>query len=377
MRFVWMGILVSIVGSAQAGSFEAASAGAGLPFDGAGVFPSLRLLPAFPPPTLNPEMITLSQLADRLSQDPQNIAALIDAIRNKAGEMGKGWPGMGQMDPAAKEKLIGAIQKGDKSFLDSFPVMTAEQLKIFITLYARKQGPIPPEPPYASEEELSLPGAPHDALEGAFLTQWGRGLYRGDHTAHGLATAYGDNIAMGTALDRLSLNEPGKAAGYTLKLPLEDRRMQSRKEFLDDIAVSLGGFIAEKMIFDDVTTGASNDLQVLTALAHNMVARYGMSDKMGPIAFVASAQRAMFGEGVEGEQSEQVAAAIDDEVRKIIDGAYKKAEEVMKKHRPVLDAIAAKLIEVETIERDEFEKILVAHGIVPKKKEDIEHAPLV
>jgi len=175
---------------------------------------------------------------------------------------------------------------------------------------------------------------------------------------------------------KISIISRGRAAGYTLKLPLEDRRMQSRKEFHDDIAVSLGGFIAEKMIYGDITTGASNDLQVLTALARNMVARYGMSDKMGPIAFAASAQRALFGEGVEGEQSQEVASAIDAEVKKIILGAYKRAEDVMKKHRAALDAIAMKLVEVETLEREEFENILIAHGIIPKKKEDIEHAPL-
>lgn len=175
---------------------------------------------------------------------------------------------------------------------------------------------------------------------------------------------------------KISIISRGRAAGYTLKLPFEDRKMQSRKEFLDDIAVSLGGYIAEKMVFEDITTGASNDLQVLSALARNMVARYGMSDKMGPIAFAASAQRAIFGEGVEGEQSEEVAAAIDAEVRRIIEGAYKKAEKVMIKHRGVLEAIAQRLIEVETIEREEFEKILIANGITPKKKEDIEHQPL-
>ena len=175
---------------------------------------------------------------------------------------------------------------------------------------------------------------------------------------------------------KISIISRGRAAGYTLKLPLEDRKMQSKKEFLDDIAVSLGGFVAEKMVFDDLTTGASNDLQVLTALARNMVARYGMSDKMGPIAFAASAQRAMFGEGVEGEASEEVASAIDAEVKHIIEGAHKRAEAVLRKHRKVLDIIAAKLVEVETIERDDFEKILIANGITPKKKEDIEHAPL-
>ena len=176
---------------------------------------------------------------------------------------------------------------------------------------------------------------------------------------------------------KISIISRGRAAGYTLKLPLEDRKMQSKKEFLDDIAVSLGGYIAEKMIYDDITTGASNDLQVLTALARNMVSRYGMSDKMGPIAFVASAQRAMFGDGVEEDASEEVTAQIDGEVRKIITGAYKKAEAVMIKHRDALDAIAMRLVEVETIERDDFEDILIAHGITPKKKQDIEHAPLV
>ena len=176
---------------------------------------------------------------------------------------------------------------------------------------------------------------------------------------------------------KISIISRGRAAGYTLKLPFEDRKMQSRKEFLDDIAVSLGGYIAENMVFGDITTGASNDLQVLSALARDMVARYGMSEKMGPIAFDAAMGKAMFGQGVEGnEQSEEVSAQIDAEVKRIIDGAHKKAEAVIKKHRRALDAIAKKLVEVETIERDEFEKILIANGITPKKKEDIEHQPL-
>jgi cell division protease FtsH len=176
---------------------------------------------------------------------------------------------------------------------------------------------------------------------------------------------------------KISIISRGRAAGYTLKLPFEDKKMQSKKEFLDDIAVSLGGYVAEKMIYDDVTTGASNDLQVLTALARDMVTRYGMSDKMGTIAYEAGQGRTLFGVGVEsGEISQEVASQIDAEVKRIIDGAHKKAETIMKKHRKTLDAIAKKLMEVETIERDDFEKILIAHGITPKKKEDIEHQPL-
>lgn len=177
---------------------------------------------------------------------------------------------------------------------------------------------------------------------------------------------------------KISIISRGRAAGYTLKLPLDERRMQSRKEFLDDIAVSLGGYIAEKLIFKDITTGASNDLQVLSALARDMVTRYGMSEKMGPVAFDAAIGRTIFGQGVDGgEQSEEVSAQIDAEVKKIITGALRKAESVIKKHRAALDAIVQKLIEVETIERDDFEKILIAHGITPKKKADIEHQPLV
>jgi cell division protease FtsH len=174
---------------------------------------------------------------------------------------------------------------------------------------------------------------------------------------------------------KVSIISRGRAAGYTLKLPFEDRRMQSKNEFMDDIAVTLGGYIAEKMIYGDLTTGASNDLQVLTNLARNMVAKWGMSEKIGPIAIETSGGKAIFGAGIEGnEHSEKITAEVDAEVRKIIDKAYKKAERVLKKHRKVLDAIAEKLMEVETLEREEFEKILIANGITPKKKQDIEHS---
>jgi cell division protease FtsH len=115
---------------------------------------------------------------------------------------------------------------------------------------------------------------------------------------------------------KISIISRGRAAGYTLKLPLEDRRMQSKKEFLDDIAVSLGGYIAEKMMFGDVTTGPSNDLQVLTNLARAMVTRYGMSDKIGTMALETNGGRAMFGEGISGEEySSTVGAEVDAEVK--------------------------------------------------------------
>ncbi|HWB33759.1 MAG TPA: ATP-dependent zinc metalloprotease FtsH [Candidatus Paceibacterota bacterium] len=177
---------------------------------------------------------------------------------------------------------------------------------------------------------------------------------------------------------KISIISRGRAAGYTLKLPLDDRKMQSKKEFLDDIAMSLGGYIAEKEIFGDVTTGPSNDLQVLTGLARDMVTRYGMSEKMGTVALEGEGGRALFGRGVEDKAySEKVSGEVDGEVKRIIDEAYKKATDIIMKHRTLLDAIAARLIEKETIERDEFEGMLVAHGIPVKKKEEIIVEPAV
>jgi cell division protease FtsH len=150
--------------------------------------------------------------------------------------------------------------------------------------------------------------------------------------------------------------------------------MQSKREFLDDIAVSLGGYVVEKMMFQDVTTGPSNDLQVSTALARDMVTKYGMSEKIGAMALESSGGRAMFGKGVEDkEYSEKVGADIDSEVSRIMSEGYKKAEEIVTKHKATLDAIARRLIDVETIEREEYETIIIAHGIQPKKKQDIEH----
>ncbi|MDP2641799.1 MAG: ATP-dependent zinc metalloprotease FtsH [bacterium] len=173
---------------------------------------------------------------------------------------------------------------------------------------------------------------------------------------------------------KISIISRGRAAGYVLKLPLEDRKLQSKKEFLDDIAVALGGYVVEKTIFGDLTTGPSSDLQMATALARDMVTKYGMSEKLGPIALEGTGGKPLFGMGVgDKEYSERVGAEIDAEVTLIMTEAMKKVEKIVKDHRKTLDAIAHRLIEVETIEQKEFEEILVAHGITPKKKQDIEH----
>ncbi|OHA83784.1 MAG: cell division protein FtsH [Candidatus Yonathbacteria bacterium RIFOXYC2_FULL_47_9] len=170
---------------------------------------------------------------------------------------------------------------------------------------------------------------------------------------------------------KISIIARGHAGGYTLKLPLEERRLQSKKEFLDDIAMSLGGYVAEEMVFGDITTGPSNDLQVATALARDMVTKYGMSDKLGPVALEGSGGRALFGRGVEGrEYSEDMSAKIDAEVSKIMNDGFARAREACTTHRKALNAIADELVIQESIEREDFEKLLIVNGITPKRKEE-------
>ncbi len=167
---------------------------------------------------------------------------------------------------------------------------------------------------------------------------------------------------------KVTIVSRGSAGGYTLHLPLEEKKLQTRKEFLDDIAVSLGGYVAEELTFGDVTTGPSNDLQVLTNLARAMVTRWGMSDTIGPMALENDGGRPIFGAGVEGkEYSEKMNAVIDGEVERIIRDAFARAKEVLTKHKKALDAIAQKLIEVETLEQAEYDELIAAHGIAPKK----------
>lgn len=170
---------------------------------------------------------------------------------------------------------------------------------------------------------------------------------------------------------KVSIISRGNAGGYTLKLPLEERRMQSKKEFIDDIAMSLGGYVAEEMIFGDITTGPSSDLAVATNLARAMVTRFGMSDAIGPIALVGGGGRPQYGygENISKEYSEAVSTKVDAEVSRMIDEGMKSARAVLTEHKKAFVAIANKLIEVETLEQEEYEKILTLHGIILKKKE--------
>jgi len=170
---------------------------------------------------------------------------------------------------------------------------------------------------------------------------------------------------------KISIISRGNAGGYTMKIPEVEKRLHSKKEFLDDIAMTFGGYVTEQEVFGDITTGPAGDIQMATNLARNMVTRYGMSDTLGSVALSNDGGSLPGTESQNKNYSSKVAADIDSEIRSIIEEGKERAREIVIKHRSVLDAIAEKLLEVETLERDEYEKVLIANGIAVKKRENL------
>lgn len=158
---------------------------------------------------------------------------------------------------------------------------------------------------------------------------------------------------------KVSITARGMAGGYTIMLPEEDRTLMSRKKLYADMVGLLGGRAAEEIVFDDITSGAANDLERVTRLARSMVTRLGMSDELGPLVYGQKEELIFLGREI-GEQrdySEAVAQQIDKEVRRIVNEAYEHAKAIILQYRDKLDAVAYRLLEVETITREEFEEI--------------------
>jgi cell division protease FtsH len=158
-------------------------------------------------------------------------------------------------------------------------------------------------------------------------------------------------------VSKVSIIARGMALGYTMGLPTEDRYLQSKSEFDDKIAGMLGGNAAEKLIFGDTTTGSSNDIEKATSLARRMVTEFGMSEKLGPLAFGKRDELVFLGREI-GEQrnySDDVAKQIDEEVRAIVERGYSRAMEVLVRYKERLVSLAERLVAEETIEQEEFE----------------------
>jgi len=167
---------------------------------------------------------------------------------------------------------------------------------------------------------------------------------------------------------KISIISRGMAGGYTLKLPLEDRHLKTRRQFLADMAVAFGGYVVEQEIFGDISTGASSDLQQATGLAHSLVTQYGMS-ALGPRTFGRAHEYMFFGKefGAERDYSEKFGELIDQEINKAIDLVLAAAKQIIKKHGKALKAIAATLLEKETIEKEEFAEMMVGLKVKPIK----------
>ena len=176
---------------------------------------------------------------------------------------------------------------------------------------------------------------------------------------HALVAA---SLSNADPVHKVSVVSRGRAAGYTLKLPTEDRHLYSKNYFLDELAVSLGGYAAEELIFGELTTGPSDDLQKATAIARSLVTRYGMSEKVGPVTFDDQSDFVFLGRdiGHEKKYSEEIASLIDSEVSRLMKSSLKKAKEVLKKNHEKLVRIAEYLIKHETLEHDQFYKLIAS-----------------
>ena len=155
---------------------------------------------------------------------------------------------------------------------------------------------------------------------------------------------------------KVSIISRGRAGGYTLKLPTEDKHLRSKSEFESELSVLLGGYTAEKLIFKELTTGASNDLKVASELARKMVTQFGMSDKLGAVVYKQGEELVFLGKEMSGEKSysEATAFAIDQEISKLISSALKKTRELLTKKIDILTKVAKTLIEKEVLEQKEY-----------------------
>jgi cell division protease FtsH len=166
------------------------------------------------------------------------------------------------------------------------------------------------------------------------------------------------------AVHKISIISRGQALGYTISLPAEDKFLTTKAALMDQLAMTLGGRAAEELVFHEVTTGAANDIEKVTATAKHMVMRYGMSEKLGPRMLGRNHDMPFLGRdmGSEPDYSEEIAREIDDEIRRVIEEAHDRARKVLAEHMEQLHQLSELLIERETIDKDQFERLLAGES---------------
>lgn len=181
---------------------------------------------------------------------------------------------------------------------------------------------------------------------------------------HALVTT---SIKNADPVHKVSIIARGRAGGYTLKLPIEETYLRTKSQFMADLAVLLGGYISEQVTFGDISTGAANDLQIASDLARKLVTKFGMSEKIGPITYGKTEELVFLGREIATEKnySEKIAGEIDKEIRVIIEKARDLAKKIITSRNRVLKAIAQKLIEKETLEREEFDTLIKSFKLRP------------
>jgi len=161
---------------------------------------------------------------------------------------------------------------------------------------------------------------------------------------------------------KVSIISRGHAGGYTLKMPTEDKHFHTKAEFYDDVAVAMGGYVAEKMIFgeDNISTGPSSDLRSATNIARSIVMSYGMSDALGQRTYGEQGEMVFLGKSIHEQRdySEKIAEEIDREVTAIIEHGRKQAERILAERSDKMEALVAQLLETESVEQEEFERIM-------------------
>ena len=168
---------------------------------------------------------------------------------------------------------------------------------------------------------------------------------------------------------KITIMPRGHALGYTMVLPDEDKYSITRNQMLDQLAYTMGGRAAEELVFHDPTTGASNDIEKATALARAMVTQYGMTEKLGAIKLGTSDSAPFLGRdyGHQRDYSEDIASAVDQEIKSLIEGAHKEAYEILVENRSILDSLVEELLEKETLHKEEIEVIFKRVAARPKR----------
>jgi cell division protease FtsH len=176
---------------------------------------------------------------------------------------------------------------------------------------------------------------------------------------------------------KISVISRGQALGYTISLPREDRYLTTKTALMEQLAMTLGGRAAEELVFQEVTTGAANDLEKVTSTAKQMIMRFGMSEKLGPRVLGRNHDMPFLGRemGNEPDYSEEIAREIDDEIRRVIEEAHRLAVNVLKEHMEDLNRLSAILIERETIDKDQFERLLAGETEEQVFPDEVPEAP--